>query len=105
VSTIRKHTRLTAKGRRVTVRQHQRDSGHAAPDVIELDTGPYVITHEPEPGGQPPEPAAPAAPSPYPAHEIARSEQFAYACEVLGLAPEAAMNMPAVRDRIMRAIG
>jgi hypothetical protein len=104
MSTVRRHTRITSKGRRVTVRQHERDGQAAEPGVIELDTDPYVITHDRD-GGAGTEPIAPAGPSPYPPHEIARAEQFAYACEVLGYSPADVMNMPAVRDRIMRAIG
>jgi hypothetical protein len=115
MSTVRRHTRITAKGRRVTVRQHEREDGQAGGSgLTALSYDPYasastggaspgdVITNGAEGASGP---MTDTGPSPYGPGEIARREQFAYACEVLGYSPADVMNMPAVRDRIMRAIG
>jgi hypothetical protein len=111
MSTVRKHTRITARGRRVTVRQHEREGGPASSGLTALDHDPYASAHTGGPGDVITNgaegasgPITDAGPSPYPPGS-ARAEQFAYACEVLGYSPADVMAMPAVRDRIMHAIG
>jgi hypothetical protein len=124
MSTVRKHTRITAKGKRVTVRRHERDDdgpgGSQRPGTPAPDPWPAITVSEPavSRGGDEttwagivhddnlagaPDPRD-VGPNPYP-RDMARAEQFADACEHLGLPPELVMKMPAVRDRIMRAIG
>jgi len=112
MSTVRKHTRITAKGRRVTVRQHEREGGPASSGLTALDHDPYASAHRGGSGDVTTSgadgasgPMTDTGPSPYGPGEIARREQFAYACEILGYSPADVMAMPAVRDRIMRAIG